>query len=88
MSAGLPQPHNPANDSGSETDNEYKAVNPPVKNKKKDHKARRKQRERLEEKERLKREKIDKKKITDLYRWGAFDFVTRYLASFVDVEFC
>lgn len=68
MSAGLPQPHNPANDSGSETDNEYKAVNPPVKNKKKDHKARRKQRERLEEKERLKREKIDKKKITDLYR--------------------
>ncbi|CAH0677541.1 unnamed protein product [Spodoptera exigua] len=68
MSAGLPQPHNPANDSGSETDNEYKAVNPPVKNKKKDHKARRKQRERLEEKERLKREKIDKKKITDLYK--------------------
>lgn len=69
MSAGLPQPHNPSNDaSDPETDNEYKAVNPPVKNKKKDHKARRKQRERLEEKERLKREKIDKKKITDLYK--------------------
>ncbi|KAJ2954593.1 hypothetical protein O0L34_g2888 [Tuta absoluta] len=69
MSVGLPQPHNPTNDSSdSETDNEYKSVNPPVKNKKKDHKARRKQRERLQEKERLKREKIDKKKITDLYK--------------------
>nr|XP_049693474.1 ribosome biogenesis protein NOP53 [Helicoverpa armigera] len=68
MSSGLPQPHNPAEDSDPPSDNEYKAVNPPVKNKKKDHKARRKQKERLEEKERLKREKIDKKKITDLYK--------------------
>ncbi|XP_063832225.1 ribosome biogenesis protein NOP53 [Ostrinia nubilalis] len=68
MSVGLPQPHNPANDPSDESDNEYKAVNPPVKNKKKDHKARRKQREQLEEKERLKRLKIDKKKITDLYK--------------------
>lgn len=70
MSAGLPQPHNPANDpeADSETDNEYKSINPPVKNKKKDHKARRKQREQIEEKERLKREKIEKKKITDLYK--------------------
>ncbi|XP_049885845.1 ribosome biogenesis protein NOP53 [Pectinophora gossypiella] len=69
MSVGLPQPHNPTNDEPeSDTDNEYKAVNPPVKNKKKDHKARRKQRERLDELERIKREKIDKKKITDLYR--------------------
>ncbi|XP_013186088.1 ribosome biogenesis protein NOP53 [Amyelois transitella] len=69
MSAGLPKPHNPANDSSdSDTDNEYKAVNPPVKNKKKDHKARRKQKERLAERERLKREKVDKKKITDIYR--------------------
>ncbi|KAL0819171.1 hypothetical protein ABMA28_008424 [Loxostege sticticalis] len=69
MSVGLPQPHNPANDpSDNESDNEYKAVNPPVKNKKKDHKARRKQKEQLEEKERLKRKKIEKKKISDLYR--------------------
>ncbi|CAB3233899.1 unnamed protein product [Arctia plantaginis] len=70
MSAGLPQPHNPANDPEpeSETDNEYKAINPPVKNKKKDHKARRKQKEQILEKERLKREKINKKKITDLYK--------------------
>ncbi|CAG9567766.1 unnamed protein product [Danaus chrysippus] len=69
MSVGLPQPHNPSNDPDPEpSDNEYKAVNPPVKNKKKDHKARRKQREQLEEKERLKRAKIEKKKITDLYR--------------------
>ncbi|XP_063380723.1 ribosome biogenesis protein NOP53 [Cydia fagiglandana] len=60
------QPHNPADESGS--DSEYRAVNPPVQNKKKDHKARRKQKERLLEKERLKREKIDKKKITDLYK--------------------
>uniref|UniRef100_A0A2A4K625 Ribosome biogenesis protein NOP53 n=1 Tax=Heliothis virescens TaxID=7102 RepID=A0A2A4K625_HELVI len=68
MSSGLPQPHNPAEDSDPPSDNEYKAINPPVKNKKKDHKARRKQKERLEEKERLKREKIDKKKITDIYK--------------------
>ncbi|KAJ8711568.1 hypothetical protein PYW08_008522 [Mythimna loreyi] len=68
MSSGLPQPHNPAEESESDTDNEYKAVNPPVKNKKKDHKTRRKQKERLLEKERLKREKIDKQKITDLYK--------------------
>ncbi|CAG4990806.1 unnamed protein product [Parnassius apollo] len=69
MSAGLPQPHNPATaPSDEETDNEYKAINPPVKNKKKDHKARRKQRERIEERERLKREKIEKKKITDIYK--------------------
>lgn len=70
MSAGLPQPHNPANDPEpeSETDNEYKAINPPVKNKKKDHKARRKQKEQILERERLKREKINKKKITDLYK--------------------
>lgn len=69
MSDGLPQPHNPSKDKpDSDTDNEYKAVNPPVKNKKKDHKTRRKQREQLEEKERRKREKIDKKKITDIYK--------------------
>ncbi|XP_037868007.1 ribosome biogenesis protein NOP53 isoform X1 [Bombyx mori] len=67
MSEGLPKPHNPA-EHDSESDGEYKAINPPVKNKKKDHKARRKQKERLLEKERLKREKIDKKKITDIYK--------------------
>ncbi|XP_059058765.1 ribosome biogenesis protein NOP53 [Achroia grisella] len=69
MSEGLPQPHNPANNpEESDTDNEYKAVNPPVQNKKKDHKARRKQKEQIVERERLKREKIEKKKVTDLYR--------------------
>ncbi|CAH0730793.1 unnamed protein product, partial [Brenthis ino] len=70
MSAGLPQPHNPATDPDAEepSDNEYRAINPPVQNKKKDHKARRKQREQIVEKERLKRAKIDKKKITDIYR--------------------
>lgn len=68
MSVGLHQPHNPSKDPDTDTDDEYKAVNPPVKNKKKDHKARRKQREQLKEKERLKREKVNKKKITDIYR--------------------
>ncbi|XP_053615219.1 ribosome biogenesis protein NOP53 [Plodia interpunctella] len=68
MSAGLPKPHDPAQVSDPDSDGEYRAVNPPVKNKKKDHKARRKQKERIAEKERLKREKIDKKKITDIYR--------------------
>ncbi|CAH2094995.1 unnamed protein product [Euphydryas editha] len=69
MSAGLPQPHDPTTDPDSEpSDNEYKAINPPVKNKKKDHKARRKQRERIAERERLKQEKINKKKITDIYK--------------------
>ncbi|GBP28911.1 Ribosome biogenesis protein NOP53 [Eumeta japonica] len=58
------KPSNPDED----TDNEYRAINPPVKNKKKDHKARRKQKERLAEMERLKREKINKKKISDIYR--------------------
>ena len=69
MNVVLPTPHNPAeNPTDSDTDNEYKAINPPVKNKKKDHKARRKQKERIEERERLKREKINKKKITDIYK--------------------
>lgn len=69
MSVGLAEPYNPLKDSlDSDSDNEYKAINPPVKIKKKDHKARRKQREQLEEKERLKREKINKKKITDIYK--------------------
>ncbi|CAG9793530.1 unnamed protein product [Diatraea saccharalis] len=68
MSVGLPQPHNPANDQESESDSEYKPINPPVKNKKKDHKTRRRQKEMLAEKERLKRLKIEKKKITDLYK--------------------
>uniref|UniRef100_S4PG29 Ribosome biogenesis protein NOP53 n=1 Tax=Pararge aegeria TaxID=116150 RepID=S4PG29_9NEOP len=71
MSAGLPQPHNPATDPDPEdepADNEYKAVNPPVRNKKKDHKTRRKQKERLAEREVLKRKKIDKQKITDIYK--------------------
>lgn len=71
MSAGLPQPHNPATDpdpTDEPSDNEYKAVNPPVRNKKKDHKTRRKQKERLLELERLKRQKIEKKKITDIYK--------------------
>ncbi|XP_045778941.1 ribosome biogenesis protein NOP53 [Maniola jurtina] len=71
MSAGLPQPHNPAADPQPDeepSDNEYKAVNPPVRNKKKDHKTRRKQKERLVELEKLKRKKIDKQKITDIYK--------------------
>ncbi|XP_041983306.1 ribosome biogenesis protein NOP53 [Aricia agestis] len=69
MSAGLPLPHKPEDDKDEQpSDNEYRAINPPVQNKKKDHKARRKQKERLAEKERLKREKIDKKKITDIYK--------------------
>ncbi|XP_034835850.1 ribosome biogenesis protein NOP53 [Maniola hyperantus] len=71
MSAGLPQPHNPAADPQPDeepSDNEYKAVNPPVRNKKKDHKTRRKQKERLVELEKLKRQKIDKQKITDIYK--------------------
>lgn len=74
MSSGLPLPSkpgtatNPTAPSDDESGGEYKAINPPVKNKKKDHKARRKQRERIEERERLKREKIEKKKITDIYK--------------------
>ncbi|XP_045504036.1 ribosome biogenesis protein NOP53 [Colias croceus] len=68
MSVGLPQPHKPQTDEHSDSDGEYRAINPPVQNKKKDHKARRRQREMIEEKERRKREKIDKKKITDLYK--------------------
>lgn len=68
MSIGLPTPHNPATDPNPESDNEYKPINPPVKNKKKDHKARRKQKEQLVEKERLKRKKVDKKKISDIYK--------------------
>ncbi|CAK1545780.1 unnamed protein product [Leptosia nina] len=69
MSEGLPTPHNPQIEEHSDdTDNEYRAINPPVQNKKKDHKARRRQKEMILEKERLKREKIDKKKITDIYK--------------------
>ncbi|XP_023935209.2 ribosome biogenesis protein NOP53 [Bicyclus anynana] len=71
MSTGLPHPHNPATDQDpteEPSDDEYKAINPPVQNKKKDHKTRRKQKERILEKEKLKRQKIDKQKITDIYK--------------------
>lgn len=67
MSVGL-QPHKPQ-DEPDASDNQYRAINPPVQNKKKDHKARRRQKEMILEKEILKREKIDKKKITDIYKW-------------------
>ncbi|XP_045525496.1 ribosome biogenesis protein NOP53 [Pieris brassicae] len=66
MSVGF-QPSRPQDESDV-SDNEYRPVNPPVQNKKKDHKARRKQKEMILEKERLKRQKIDKKKITDIYK--------------------
>ncbi|KOB77383.1 Uncharacterized protein OBRU01_03381 [Operophtera brumata] len=46
MSVGLATPHNPAAEPEG-SDGEYRAVNPPVRNKKKDHKARRKQKEQL-----------------------------------------
>lgn len=71
MKQGLPDKDNNdiiKKEDSDVSDTEYKAINPPVKNKKKDHKARRKQRERLVERERLKLEKINKKKISDLYK--------------------
>lgn len=54
-------------DSDSET-GEYKTINAPVKNKKKDRKARRKQREQKTIKLQLSLAKVEKKKVTDLHR--------------------
>lgn len=50
------------------SDTPYKAVNPPVVIKKKDQKARRKQREQKEIKQGLLKKKLEKKKVTDIHR--------------------
>lgn len=53
----------------NEDDTAYRAVNPPVRVKPKDKKARRKQLEQKEIKERLKSVKLERKKITDIHRY-------------------
>lgn len=50
------------------SDNEYKAVNPPVTNSKKTLKQRRKQKEQLELDRQRRLVKLEKKKITDIYK--------------------
>ncbi|CAG9132695.1 unnamed protein product [Plutella xylostella] len=86
MSAGLPTAEEPEDKSDADTDDEVKSVNPPVKNKKKDHKARRKQKEQILEKERLKRAKIDKKKISDIYRLRKLQVAIKTTESQQEVE--
>lgn len=64
-----------ATNSGTDEDDgeEYKAVNPPVRNRKKSLQKKRKKREALELKEKLKREKIEKKKLSDIYKVRIFN---------------
>lgn len=74
MLAGLPAPLKPTEPSlekGEESegsDTEYKAINPPVQNKRKDSKSRRKQKERRQDAHELKKIKLDKKKVADVYK--------------------
>ncbi|XP_065170091.1 LOW QUALITY PROTEIN: ribosome biogenesis protein NOP53 [Atheta coriaria] len=57
-----------SNEGVNEDDEEYKPINPPVKNKEKSTKQRRKQREQQQLLEKLHQAKIEKKKVSDLYR--------------------
>ncbi|KAK6622174.1 hypothetical protein RUM44_001981 [Polyplax serrata] len=52
---------------------QYKALNPPVRNKKKTLQKRRKQKEALKLKEKLKNQKIEKKKLSDIYKLRIFN---------------
>jgi nucleolar protein 53 len=65
MTMGFPIEGEQSSDS-DDNDEEYKALNPPVRNKKKDTKARRKQKELKVKQARLEREKHELKKIKDL----------------------
>lgn len=53
---------------GSETDSEYRAINPPAKNRKKTLKKRRKMKEAKMKQMQQKESRSEKKKISDIYR--------------------
>lgn len=70
MSQGVPalDPEAAKPDEGNPTDNEFKAINPPItRDKKKDLKTRRKAREEQQKRAAIKLAKIEKKKISDLH---------------------
>ncbi|XP_022905580.2 ribosome biogenesis protein NOP53 [Onthophagus taurus] len=69
MSQGLPNPNKSENKSSTKQHKSpYESVNPPVVNKKKTLKQRRKIKEQAELKENIKKAKIEKKKIADIYK--------------------
>lgn len=68
MSEGLPKPGEQIPETDSDTDSEYKSINPPVKNKKKTPQQRRKHQEHLQRLKALQTAKLEKKKIADLYK--------------------
>lgn len=72
MSEGLPEAGEDKTEQdvqeGSETDSEYRAINPPAKNVKKTLKKRRKMKEARMEQMQQKESRSKKKKISDIYR--------------------
>lgn len=69
MSQGLPQKED-VNDSDSDSDrNEYRAINPPVKNVKKPLSKRKKLKESKKEEIRRREALVEKKKIADIYKY-------------------
>lgn len=68
MAQGLPGTEGKEEHTNNSDGDEYSAVNPPVKNKKKTAKQRRKQREQLELKKALLQAKSQKRKIADIYK--------------------
>ncbi|KAJ8956766.1 hypothetical protein NQ314_006640 [Rhamnusium bicolor] len=68
MSEGLPSKEGTNVDENEASDNEYKMINPPVKNVKKTVQQRRKQKEQLKLQHERRALKLEKKKITDIHR--------------------
>lgn len=68
MSEGLPSKNGTNIEENELSDNEYKAVNSPVTNSKKTLKQRRKQKEQLNLERQRRLVKLEKKKITDIYK--------------------
>lgn len=71
MSEGLPS--STQQDENIKDNEEYKTINPPVKNLKKDVKTRRKQKEQQLLQKQLSKAKLEKKKISDIYKIKKFN---------------
>lgn len=67
MSEGLPKQENDTMNTDDE-DGEYRSINPPVKNKKKDLKQRRKKKEQQQLKQIQKATKVEKRKVADIHK--------------------
>lgn len=68
MSEGLPSKGETNVEENENSDDEYKSINPPVENKKKTLKQRRKQKEQMDLEKARRALKLEKKKITDIHK--------------------